>query len=168
MKFYSNENAYVIQVAADMFESRGDTCSAESMRGMLEEVDPNDIAMLLSSAFDGPYLSWWCTLKTELPPEFDIESVEWADEGWKNVRRVYIAPLVYGGRVIVTPVDPSAPTRHSNAESFTLDAKAISRGLAVMRSTYPRNWQLFVDGDYDATTGDAFVQYCLFGSIVYG
>jgi hypothetical protein len=37
-----------------------------------------------------------------------------------------------------------------------------------MVEKYPRHYADFKDGDEDASTGDVFLQCCIFGEVVYG
>lgn len=57
--------------------------------------------------------------------------------------------------------------------SYTLDMEAIQYGLEKMARLYPKyfNDEFPIDcEDYsgDANSSDAFLQYCLFGELVYG
>jgi hypothetical protein len=49
-----------------------------------------------------------------------------------------------------------------------LDLKAIKRGALVMAKKYPREWFNLVNDNFDATTGDVFLQCCVFGETLYG
>lgn len=49
-----------------------------------------------------------------------------------------------------------------------LDIKKIKKGLTVMAKKEPRHFADFISEDYDQTTGDVFLQCCLFGKVIYG
>lgn len=53
-------------------------------------------------------------------------------------------------------------------KDYTLDLKAISKGLRVFAKKSPLLYQDFLKGDMDAETSDCFLQCCVFGEIVYG
>lgn len=73
-----------------------------------------------------------------------------------------LIPLVPGCAVILGDLeDPSRkPVR--------LDREAIERGLQLMADKYPRHFSDFLAENDDATTGDVFIQLCVFGEIIYG
>lgn len=56
----------------------------------------------------------------------------------------------------------------NDVEVWRLDMDAIKRGCDVMSTKFPRHWANFIAENEDADTGDAFVQCCLFGDLVYG
>jgi hypothetical protein len=47
-----------------------------------------------------------------------------------------------------------------------LGREQLARGLELLKAT--RHWADFVDENDDADTGDAFLQLCVFGEVVYG
>lgn len=55
---------------------------------------------------------------------------------------------------------------------FTLDAAAIQRGLNVLgegkEDGAAKTLAVILDNNDDANTGDCFLQFCLFGKLVYG
>ena len=42
------------------------------------------------------------------------------------------------------------------------------KGLNLMAQKQPRHFDDFVNDNYDAETGDVFIQFCLLGDVVYG
>jgi len=50
----------------------------------------------------------------------------------------------------------------------TLDRAAIEKGLDVMAQKYPRDYADFLAENDDANTGDAFLQCCLYGELIFG
>lgn len=59
-----------------------------------------------------------------------------------------------------------------NAEStckrYILDMQRIKRGLTSMAKKDLQHFTDFINQDYDQTTGDVFLQHCLFGKVIYG
>lgn len=43
----------------------------------------------------------------------------------------------------------------------------IKKGLTVMAKKYPEHFADFIKEEYDQTTGDVFLQCCLFNEIIY-
>ena len=69
------------------------------------------------------------------------------------------------GSVIITDME-------NGGRKYTLDRSALQRGLEAMSKLEPgkgsHHWADLLKGDTDATTGDVFLQMCLFGEIMYG
>lgn len=75
----------------------------------------------------------------------------------------YILPTC-GGSVMLT-------SSEDERDVYTLDDKAIKRGLEAMAAKFPARLQghfFQVDYDSDAEDGDVFLQCCLFGDVIYG
>ena len=51
---------------------------------------------------------------------------------------------------------------------MSLGEKEILRGLEVMADKYPNHFGDAIAGNDDATTGDVFLQCCVFGDVLYG
>jgi hypothetical protein len=49
-----------------------------------------------------------------------------------------------------------------------LDLGTIRNGLQVMADKYPNHWHDFINDNEDATTGDVFLQCCLYGEVIFG
>ena len=69
-------------------------------------------------------------------------------------------PTVPGGAVSL--YDAEQEQRH------VLDLPKLKRGLRTMIQKYPKHWAMFVDENYDANTGDVFLQCAVFGEVIYG
>jgi len=53
-------------------------------------------------------------------------------------------------------------------QNYVLNRTKIAEGMRTMARKYPRHFSAFFEENYDATTGDVFLQCCLFGEVVYG
>lgn len=155
-------------------------------------IDANDVAYLLVTAFDGGATNYWADrARVELPDNFDVKNITWLNDKdqWAEVRKVYIAPLIKDGRVILFgnesdddeyvedfDEDDEECTEDDSVEfGWTLDGRrfrrpqhildlsAIERGLNVMSSKYRNHWYDFRTKNDDMITGDVFVQCCIFG-----
>lgn len=51
---------------------------------------------------------------------------------------------------------------------YTVTPVQIERALQLMADKYPRHWIDFINENTDATTGDVFLQLCVFKEVVYG
>ncbi len=49
-----------------------------------------------------------------------------------------------------------------------LDLGTIRLGLQTMADKYPNHWHDFINDNEDATTGDVFLQCCLYGEVIFG
>jgi len=52
-------------------------------------------------------------------------------------------------------------------KSTSLNLSKIKKGLTVMAKKYPKHFADFLQEDYDETTGDVFLQCCIYGEIIY-
>jgi len=50
----------------------------------------------------------------------------------------------------------------------TLDLTRIRTGLQLLADWHPKHFADMLTGNDDATTGDVFLQLCLFGEVIYG
>ena len=58
--------------------------------------------------------------------------------------------------------------RFANPKIHILNMKKIKRGLTAMAKKEPSHFADFLKENYDETTGDVFLQCCLFGEVIYG
>jgi len=113
------------------------------------------IAGLLCAAFEGG-VGYWCTITGYTEPE--VPRSVWGED---RIYRHVDYPLT-GGAVLCEVTDEDEPER------LVLDREAVERGLRLMAEKAPRHWGDFLAENYDADTGDVFVQLALLGEIVYG
>jgi hypothetical protein len=74
-------------------------------------------------------------------------------------------PLTEGGKIVCTIQD-----EHTKGAGviYVLDRAAITRGLVAMKEKAPRHFGDALADNDDATTGDVFLQLCLFDEVIYG
>jgi hypothetical protein len=117
------------------------------------------IADAISWAFDGGS-TYWCRIFDCLAPTtWEFETKPSAGEH-QHYSCDY--PLNPGGEVLI--VDEES----DDDGVLTLDTAAIQRGLAILAEKYPHHIVDILKENGDANTGDAFLQCCLFGDIIYG
>lgn len=122
------------------------------------EVPDGRISDLISCAFDGGSTYW-----------ARIEGVDVPAAVRKDDREIFNSDLpMLGGEVFITAWNDGQLYEHNGVRGFTLDRAACDRGAKIMATTAPRHWGDFMAENEDATTGDVFLQCCLFGEVVFG
>lgn len=103
---------------------------------------------------------------------FDRERIECllisAFEGGSNYW-IKWAQAVQGGDIYDAAFDYGVRIRaDGEPHSRLLNLAAMHKGLQDMADHHPRHMADFISGNDDATTGDVFLQLCLFGEVIYG
>lgn len=103
-------------------------------------IEEKDVESLLYSAADGS--SYWCS--NELNYESPVKGVVSGKKGTD----------MYD---------------HEGERNYTLTLAHIKRGIAKLAKSkeYAHHWSDILRGDTDQTTGDVFLQFCLFGKVKY-
>ena len=116
------------------------------------------ISDVLCSALEGGS-NYWCSLVRGVKPTawvFDSEPKRENGRHW-----VHDYPLNPGGVIIFTDAE------EGDEKELRLDAQALHKGLAVLAEKHPQHITDMLTENADADTGDALLQCCLFGEIVY-
>lgn len=120
-------------------------------------IEKKKIAQLLACATESGS-KYWVNVVGFAIPEGVIE--RFADD--VRVYRYIDFPLNVGGAVhIASSLDPGLGHK-------VLDLAALASGLSTMAALYPRHFADFLAGEEDATTGDVFLQCCLYGTVLFG
>jgi len=119
------------------------------------EITSEKLAGLLCSAFEGG-VGYWCKIKGYRKPRTEVKPTL---SGQKIYN--YIDFPLQGGAVVCEDF-------YANDKVHRLDGKTIAQGLQVLSAKYPKHFSDFLQDNYDANTGDAFVQCCFFGEVLYG
>lgn len=110
---------------------------------------------LLCSAFEGGS-NYWCHIdEFHEPPKI---AFRWDS---KNLYKHVDYPLNPGGYLLISDPEDGEGDQHR------LDLNSLQNGLRVMNAKYPEHWRDFMAEADDATTGDVFLQCCLFGEVIY-
>lgn len=125
---------------------------------LLVELPLDRVADLLCSALEGGSNYWYRIETFHAPPARDFV---W-DE--KHVYRHVEYPLSHGGALIFS----TAADGEDDGKRYRLDLHSVLIGLRVFREKFPRHFGDWLAENDDADTGDAFLQCCLFGEMVYG
>jgi len=103
---------------------------------------------LLVTAFEGG-ITYWC------------ESIERSKDTPESKALPYHSDaLIAGARLKLTVFD--------DEDTYFLDLLDCADGLTIMATKYPKHFSDFLAENEDATTGDVFVQCCIFGELIYG
>jgi len=71
-------------------------------------------------------------------------------------------PINEGGALIISD------QLDGENKNMCLDRGGLLRGLEVLSTKYRQHLASLLSGDFDAETGDVFLQCCLFEEILYG
>lgn len=117
------------------------------------------VADLLCSAFESGGIAYWGSIARYHEP---VKLAFRTDD--KQIYRHLDYPLNEGGAVILK--NHEEPER--KPKPLTLDT--IKTGLELMANSekYAHHWRDFITENDDMTTADVFVQFCVFGEVIYG
>lgn len=116
----------------------------------------DNIAGMLCSALEGGSNYWYVVDEFIEPPEL----AEGLAKDWHDFRHITY-PLSPGGALIILD-------KEDGMARYRFDLEAVRRGLLAMAEKEPRHFGDFIGNNGDATTGDVFLQLCLFGEVRYG
>lgn len=108
-------------------------------------IDKKRVEDLLVTAFEGGS-NYWYMIEEKSDPEVSI----------------YDLPFTNKGFIVISDQE------NKKKKKYTLDKAALQFGLEVMSSKYQQHFSDVIDENDDATTGDVFLQCCLFGEVIYG
>jgi hypothetical protein len=132
------------------------------------EISDDIIRNLLCCAFEGGSNYWYLIDRKVLPPVTTI--ADYREGGSRQPKDNYwhwsqLIPLDEGGALVITAKEAD---EIDGKKEWTLNREAIRRGCEIMAQKYPQHWGDAIGGSEDATTGDVFLQCCLFGTLVFG
>jgi hypothetical protein len=119
------------------------------------QIPDERIKDLLCSALEGGSNYW--IKSAESPNKSD----------WPEQVKYWHECPVYGAAVTINVAKEGRGDEHGG-KSYTLNRADLERGLQVMAEQFPQHFADFAKENDDATTGDVFLQCCLFGEVVYG
>lgn len=123
--------------------------------------EPKAIAGLLSSAMNG--VGYWCCVKKTYTSSSGRKIVPM----FGGTIEPFVDYPVQGG-LVSCAVREDLADASQKGRTYPLDGASVMSGLRVMALKYPRHFANFLSDNYDAITGDVFVQCCLFGEILFG
>lgn len=116
-------------------------------------IDISRIADLLYCAFEGGS-NYWYQIKRKIEPK-EITFISEVED--------YLTPALNPGGCLVI-VD----RENVDGQEYYLDLDSIQIGLQKMAKDQPYHMKTFLEENEDAETGDVFLQFCLFGEIIFG
>lgn len=124
-----------------------------------------DIRDLLSGAFEGGSNYWYRIEKKKLPPGTTME--DFKEGGSMQPRDTYyhwsqLIPTYEGGALIIRDIS------EGEGEKYTLDLPALKKGWELLGKKYPKIQKEVLEGNYDASDADVFLQLAVFGDVIYG
>ncbi|MDD5701585.1 MAG: hypothetical protein PHU23_05985 [Dehalococcoidales bacterium] len=122
-------------------------------RKITTKVPDQRIEDLLTDAFEGGSNYWYIIKKYTYPPGQTRQSLK--------IEFPHTQLPLRGGSLTVGELEGGMPDK-------ILDRAAIERGLKLMAEKYPKHWADFIAKNDDATTGDVFLQLCLYEDVIFG
>ena len=123
------------------------------------EIRYDQISNLITCALEGGSNYWYMI-------EEKIEPIHWdwfKSPSFETNHYIGDYPLNEGGALTI-----SCDTVIKGKSIFILNLTSIEKGLKLMAKNHPQHWNDFISENEDATTGDVFLQLCLFGEIIFG
>lgn len=129
---------------------------------------------LLISALEGGS-NYWYMIQSEVQPR---EWTYWGSHNEQKTQYAHLLPFNEGGALMID--DEAAGDEKELATPVRLDWDALVKGLQVWaldaaksdddktRTAHPCHFADMLKDNGDATTGDVYLQYCLFGKVIYG
>jgi hypothetical protein len=113
---------------------------------------------VLCSALEGGSNYWYRIERVVEPTLWEFES----EPRCENEHWVQDYPLNPAGALLISD------SEESDHGTMRLDAEALQKGLIILATKYPRHLADLLTENADAETGDAVLQCCLFGDVIYG
>lgn len=133
------------------------------------EIDIPDQTLrdLLVCAFEGGSNYWLSSVELvwgEVTPHDLEEGGRYFNEEWSYYKR-YMLPFIDGCSLICNAADPE---NDEQLKAFTLNREKMESGFQAMCLKYPFRLSNVLAENTDAEDGDVFLQFCLFGELIYG
>ena len=117
------------------------------------KIDSQRLEDLLCCALEGGSNYWYTIARYNYPPGETGET--------STFEYLHLELPFKGGSVIIEDQFDDFPEKE-------LDMDAIEQGLQLLERLYPGLFADFMQENEDATTGDTFLQLCLYGEVIYG
>ena len=127
------------------------------------EISRERVGDLLCSAFEGGSNYWYRIEEFHAPSVYQFRADEHA------IYQHLDYPLNPEGYLIISDYFGMDGVL-KGMKVRRLNYSTIKRGLRLLSTskTYAHHWRDFITENEDATTGDVFLQLCLFGEVIYG
>lgn len=136
----------------------------------VRDVKTEDVYDLLISALEGGSNYWYMIQDVVWPkPPYRFADKLWASERVKNPDYINQCevPFNEGGALMIDDERANDPELKAPVK---LDMARIEEGLKLFANSveYSHHWRDFISDNTDAITADVFLQFCIFGKVVYG
>jgi len=124
------------------------------------------VANLLTSAFEGGSNYWYRIEEFHAPSTYQFNSGADLSKPAGYFKQIDY-PLNPNGYLVVSDYEEAG---RDDMKKRRLNYRSIKRGLQLMAESkdYAHHWRDFIEEDDDQITADVFLQFCLFGKVVYG
>ncbi len=119
-------------------------------------ITKGQIINLLSCALEGG-INYWATYRDAYP--------HFPEDLTLYTKGVYSGLAVYA---IDHPLYSILISDIESNKQYKIDLGKLKEGIESMSAKFPRHFRNFIQDNYDAETGDVFIQCCVFGDIIYG
>ena len=139
------------------------------------KVTMEQIKNMLVGALEGGSNYWYWISKINPPKNLDRHDAH---------NNIYNAAMNDGGSLVFVDKDDiktdfffgkaildkngDVIPKDDDIEEFVLDWNKIVNGLKLMAKKASNDFKNMIDGNDDEITADVFLQYCLFGKLIYG
>ncbi len=117
------------------------------------KIDNQRLKDLLCCALEGGSNYWYTITSYNYPPGETAET--------STLEYPHLELPFKGGGIIIEDQFDDFPEKE-------LDMEAIEQGIQLLEKLYPGLFNDFMQENEDATTGDIFLQLCLYGEVIYG
>lgn len=137
-----------------------------------QKVSLERIADLLCSALEGGS-NYWYMIQDKVEPKIwsiDERPVYKDKETARkniNVHYLHYYPLNEGGALMIDDERADDPELK---KPVRLDLERVKKGVELFASSkeYAHHYRDFIQENEDAITADVFLQFCIFGEVIYG
>ena len=123
-----------------------------------KDIKEKDVQNLLCNAFEGGSNYWYSIVKQIKPKTFIYRTDH------EQIFPHLDYPINPTGFLIIKDNLAEPGER----QLYSLSPKVLLNGLQIMAKDYPNHFNDFITEQDDATTGDVFLQCCLFKKVIYG
>jgi hypothetical protein len=127
------------------------------------EITDKQIGDLLTTALEGGSNYWYEIVKYQRPPGFADDWTYRVDTDRRSIFNHIDYPMNAGGSITIKSMEE--PERCA----VTLTRAKLRRGMQALASSkeYAHHFFDVLKEDMDDTTADVFLQFCLYGDVIY-
>lgn len=131
------------------------------------EIPAQKIADLMVTAVEGNYMvRAWCNGIFLISPKSYEKSVVIGDtRPWYSKAEVYEKSFELSVEEIIDESKHIAP---DNIKKYKIGSVNFAEGFKLMAVNSPKAFADFMNDNYDIFTADIFLQYVVFGEVIYG